>query len=676
MVYRVGVLLRIDVLSPGARKGLWDLAYPIFKHFGTLYNVLAGGWISNKDFGKRLKAALEKERAIRSRDETVAEMVARVTEQVKNDVAREIAEEFPRLTGENGESIKTYIVTAPALNYDHIVGAEIANLVSGLRNDIVFWGEEDQRFVVKGLRRENGTDVQFHVILPVKGAWRSKYYSTRPQRLIEDKEMQSAQRPPELWVADCAAVGLVLPAAGDREVPIFSFPGLHRLQRVTTSENQVGVGIIELADNGSQPKAWFVSLKDLMEAERSFIPVPEAASDVQKKIIGQLKVQPSTVGMLESATGVDRQSINDALRDYEVAGFEPPILFDDLRKVKYDFDRLWMTKKLVYPELNLSELVLDVIAGCSCIHVGYCTTQYRWWLEDVPKLLLGHGVKTLAHCGDRLAGLKHNLHLRGAIIAGLNYTQQEVLDARLEGYVIFETFKPRFRAELESFKGRLNAARLAAMIDASLLDYRYNLGNHDKWLLEQGVTPLSTVIPELIRYLTEKITGYLRELKVGFPNFPYVEAIVRKHIAFGSVHVLPSGLRMGINHPEMARAQTASLRAQQVLRYQRSCQVCQFGNFHTAKAVLEWNWKLGERVAVENASILSGTEFEDGKLKTVDTAISFLRVCSQNGRIIMAQPFFEGPKAGQIVEYGVDELSELLPMLDLSWGALKKFPHN
>lgn len=698
-LYRVGVILRVDALSPGARKGLWDMAYPLFQHFGVFYIVLAGGLVSVKDFKKRLKAAIDEEfveqkrkhekhkkskkpkgfkskktrKPKKEKRETAKELIARVSARVKNQIAHEIAEEFPFLTRGNGELMKTYIITAPAPNYDGAIGAEIAYLVSCLRDDIIFWGEEDQRFIIKGLMRPDGTETKIGFVLPTKAAWRSKYYSTRPQRLIEDKEMQSAQRPPELWVSDCAAVGLVLPAAGDREVPIFSFPGLHRLQNVTTSENQVGIGIIEFSDDGSQPKAVFVSLKDLTEIERGFILVPEGATDVQSAIIEKLKIQPSTIGMLEDAIGVEREQIIDALNDYEVANLEPRILFDDERKVKYDFCPEWMRKKLVYPEIDLSSLTEDVIAGYSCLHAGYATTQYDWWVKEVPGLILRHGVRRIVCCGDKIAGLEHNLHLRGEIIAGLNYTQQELLSARLEGLVIFEVFRHRFHEALECFEGWLNASQLASMIDAALLYYHYFVGNHDKWLANFGVRPFATSTPEMIRYLVEKITRYVRELKIGFPNFTTrIEEIVLKHIAFGPKHVLPSGLVIGINHPEMARAQTASMRAQQVLRYQRECHICQFGNFHTAKAVLEWNWKLGERVAVENAAIVSGTEFEKGKLKTVDTAVSFLKVYSKDRRIIMAQPFFETCPVG--VEYDIREFSELLPILDLSWETLKEFP--
>lgn len=677
--YRIGILSRIDALSPGARKGLWNLAFPIFGHFDVLYNVLAGGFISGPDFNARLRIEIDKWKSIKDRKKGgMAEFIARATMNLKDDVAHEIAKEFPRLIGRSGELIKTYIVTAPALNYDHRVGAEIANLVSSLRDDIVFWGEEDQRFIIKGLRREDESDMEFHVALPIKSAWRSKYYSTRPQRLIEDKEMQSSQRPPELWVADCAAVGLVFPAAGDREVPIFSFPGLHRLQRVTTSENQVGVGIIEFLDDDSQPRAWFISLKDLMEAERSFIPIPKNISVLQQKILQQLKIKPSTIGMLEDATGVGRRQIIDSLREYKDAELKPPIIFDDQRRVKYDFDREWMAKELIYPEPNLSILTEDVIAGFSCMHAGYATTQYAWWINDVPGLILRHGAKILVCCGDKIAGGKHNLHMKRQILAGLTYTQQELLAARLEGYVIFETFKSRFREELNRFNGRLSAKCLAAIINAALIYYYYNFGNHDgDWVAELGFTPYETFTPELIRYLTRKITLYLRELRVGFPNFSHVEAIVRKHISFGQVHVLSSGLKMGINHPRMARAQTASMRAQQVLRYLRRCHIVEFGNFHTAKAVLEWNWELGERIAIENGSILSGTEFEAGKLKIVDTAISFLKVYSKDGRIVMTQPFFEGLKTEKLIEeYDVQGLSELLPLLDLSWEILRNFPHS
>ncbi|MBI2462995.1 MAG: hypothetical protein HYV65_02045 [Candidatus Spechtbacteria bacterium] len=654
-VIRVGFISRIDYPSKGFRKGLLDLAASTFCIApGIDFVVIAGGLISNHSYRQLLKENIAKalqqrknlianNKSVPREDketvETITEIRSRIREETLDAIALGLADLIPEFTNSEGKKTRIYIITSPAINYDGENGPEIAQRLSRSRPDISYWGHGDQRVRLKGILREDGKDKDFWVVLPTKAAWRSKYFSTRPDRLIEDISLQTTQDLPELWISDCACVSLIRPR-GELSRPRVSTPGLHRLQEVTTSENQVGVRVVEFYSDSDNPFVRTFSLKDYVANERTLIVNPQVASALQIAILEELKKYPQTIGMLEDALRKNRELIEQALTEYRNGGFDPLIVYDDASK-KYDIAISWLQTKLAYPVIDSKKLKVDAILAFGCLHAGYNSTQYQYFVHDLPKIILQHGITTLVGAGDYIAGLKHDLHLRGEVFVGMNYTKQEELAASLVGAVMFKVFKARFDLTRRRKNSSADEQSVMAAVEKSLLDFRFWRGNHDKWTLDFGIDPLTTFRTRLTAYLIERIEEYLSKRNFFTKG---VGGIVRAHIIYSDEHVLHSGLKMSINHPEMARAQTTSLRAQHTLGARKGFHIAVLANFHTAEEVLQWERDLGQRVALQVGTLVSGTDFEDGKLKTVDTGVGILKVYSQDQRIIATETIFEGPR--------------------------------
>lgn len=660
---RVGIISRIDCFSRGFRRGLVRLNFErMTSDAGIHFAIIAGGLVSSPDFKRLLKEgvdAAKRERAHelarehakpkneRSPVRSIAEIKETTERNLLQQAVDDLTETIPRLRNAQGRPLKIYIVTSPALNYDGEIGVEVAQRLSALRDDIVWWGQEDVRFPLKGLYRRDaeGNKTQeekdFWVVLPKKAAWRSRYFSTRPDRLVEDKEMQTRQDMPDLWISDCAAVALMRPAGGIAR-PRISTPGSHRLQEVTTSENQIGACVVEFFDVPRQDhnsvSVRMISLDDFVADERAYIANPSGISGLQTEILDELKKHPRTVGMLEDLLGRARSSIEKAVASYQQAGHEPFISYDSFSK-RYDIHNGWMQQKLTYPFPDTNLLQTDTILAFGCLHAGYETTQYAWWSREVPKLIVRHGVKTVVGAGDYIAGLKHNLHLRGEVIAGMNYTEQQGLAARMIAVAFFKAFRILFDRGAKAIQNP-NLHAIEKLADTSLVTFNFYQGNHDKWLLDEGVDPIAYLHSQLVDFLTKDISAHLA--KHGYV-LPGIEEMVRRHIVFADEHTLPSGLVLGINHPEMARAGTSSLRAQATLDFRPNVQVEVLANFHTGILVLAWRKDLGQRAGLQVGTIVSGTDFEAGKLKRVDTSVGIMRIRSWNGRIVDVETSFAGP---------------------------------
>lgn len=668
----VGFISRGDFLSLGFRKWLFDVASEVFHRASDVkFIVYVGGLISFGDYkrilSERIAEAMQERVMIsqaqktKPKEERVAveslqDIRLRVAEELMQETVEKLAQYIPAFIDKEGNPLKLYIVTAPAINYDGKVGAQIAGRLSRIRSDIIFWGSKDKRLRLKGFFRADGKERNFWVVLPTKAAWRSKYFSTRPDRLIEDIESQTTQTwkdPTDLWVSDCSAVSLITPR-GANKTPRISTPGLHRLQETTTSENQIGVAIVEFSPDGDEMAiaTEFWSFKDFVAQERTLISAPEGASDLQAKIFRAVAEYPRTVGMLEDVLGSRRELIEKAIAQYQEKALQPAIVCDESQE--YNFDSLWLQHAHLQHPIAWDQLRVDSILGFGCLHAGYEMTQYDYFVHTVPELILRYGVTTLVGAGDYIAGLKHNLHLRGEIIGGMNYTQQQDTAAWLKALVILKVFRARFEQTLKKNKDKIGDPDfIRAVVNDALLRYLFWLGNHDKWLLDFGVDPIDTVISHLYLYLTQELQEYLRSQ--GF----FVEDIadiVRSHIVYADEHVLPSGIRMGINHPEMARAGTTSLRTQETLGARPDCQAVVLANFHIGKEVCQWEGDLGQRVGLQVGTLVSGTDFEDGKNKRVDTGVGMLRICSLDGRILSTKTTFEGPRKGELKRYSSSDI--------------------
>src|SRR3989344_7595338 len=322
----VGLMSRIDYMSPGYRQGLVDAAFQVFREKKVRFVALLGGLISAQHVRQYLQQYHGKE--LKERRDALPE-----------EIAQHLKEALPRLSDEHGKSVKIYIVTSPAVNYDGVLGLKIARRLSELRPDIIAWGEESARFPLKYQGRD------FWAVLPRKAAWASMYYSTRPERLIREKISQSPQDLPMLWVSDCGAVNLVRPS-GELSRPYISPPALHRLQEVTTSENQVGVRVVEFYPGSDEFLVDTYNFKDIVSNEREAIPNPEGASQAQLDIIAQLRRGPMTIGMLETATRYSRTRLKEELEAYNRSQLQPSIMYSEDSK-RYDFCAEWIQSKQI-----------------------------------------------------------------------------------------------------------------------------------------------------------------------------------------------------------------------------------------------------------------------------------------------------------------------------------------
>jgi len=187
------------------------------------------------------------------------------------------------------------------------------------------------------------------------------------------------------------------------------------------------------------------------------------------------------------------------------------------------------------------------------------------------------------------------------------------------------------------------------MTEDALLHFVFRVGNHDDWQSEEGVTPLALFEKILVAILTREIRGLLVEK--GLNGLDVVELVNRRVTLVPHhkpVYRLPSGLLMGLHHPYMARAKTTSLRAQELLKAS-DCHVEASANFHTAIVTESWQPDMGQRIVVQVGTMVLHTGYELGKMKLIDFGPIYLRVRSQDGRIIMTEsgafpdPILKGP---------------------------------
>ncbi|MDZ4260481.1 MAG: hypothetical protein U1A25_02345, partial [Candidatus Sungbacteria bacterium] len=117
---------------------------------------------------------------------------------------------------------------------------------------------------------------------------------------------------------------------------------------------------------------------------------------------------------------------------------------------------------------------------------------------------------------------------------------------------------------------------------------------------------------------------------------PYIRQRIHLLPAHRPVHQLPSGIKIGLIHPHMGRAQTSSLRAEHTLDlfvHQWECQVLGIANFHTSIFAHSWSPHVGQSVAVQTGTQVIFTDFEHHKIKAVDFGPQMLKVRSHKGRI-------------------------------------------
>lgn len=675
---RRGYMSRFDYKGSGYRSGIILEECRKLAEEGCHFIGIVGGLVSKSYIKKELRRRFKGVKT-HLRDS--------VAEHFLNEAAKELASVIPKIKKPANvwadpakvEFVRFYISTSPIYDgpygerYESTYGEEIARRLQTLRlDDIRVENEGSARLEVKG-----ANEIDW-IISPIRHRLPSKYYSAAAEREIEDKSGQSDQLLPDLWVVGTQASAIYktggskdMPNIGERDRPYITVPASCRLEATTVAENQEGIVIVESVNGNRLIRFW--NFKDLIHREKLFITgIKDNATELHKKIVEVIKEHGAmTVGLLSDKIGVDRQTIEAAMKFLE----EPkmltrktwPGIFYNPRSQRYDFHIDWLQERLRHHLPK--EFTEDTVLRFGCLHAGYTTTDYEQFVRVYPEIIINYRVKTLFGLGDFVAGLKHSLMHRGEIIGALNNTDQEIFAAELIGTIILKSFKKRFEGVLSKFADRKpNKDELKSIINDPLVlvDFIYIDGNHDGWVLIEGTTPLVTFRDKLHKILVRETNVLISAHDLSAID---VDDLVDKKLIhlpdFKPTHKFLSGLTSGARHPGMARADTTSLRAQKALDA-LGTQTVGIANFHVATTVRKWRPDLGQCVAVQAPTQVIYTPFEGSKMKKLDFGPIFNRVLSHNGRIYMDEtiyfnkPILEAPLQKWI---DVDNLKESLGLL-------------
>lgn len=596
---------------------------------------------------KRLEIADKKIEIKNAKPRTIGQildgMVEGLAEQIYGDI------KSLSLTCPDGSRMKIYLVTSKAFDGD--VGRKVAKRLVELQgNDTVIRYlssryEEDTTFKIP-LKKSGRT---FAVVVPTKAVWRSAYYSTNADRLLEDEVKRTTRPLCDLYAVGCGASSLNR-GRGEKPFQRITIPALHKLEDVVTSENMVGVRIVRFTPDKENCPVTTVSMKDLISDEANFIVIPEKLTKLEKAIIERIKRQESTVGMLEDGLledglSVSRENLEKALT--RLLALNPRIIEYDDESQKYYLSQGWLQRQVEYAFPD-KPLVKEVLAGCACMHAGSINTAYHFIVNILPKLLYEHEVTTFVGVGDLIQGLKHELALQGEIIPGMddNSTQEKVAGVLISTVmlrVLSMRMERMFTATVDKkldFSSS-DVGNVEKFIRASLVDFPFWIGNHDAWSLSAGYKPLDTMESTMRETLAIGISSLLQ--KFGLPFIP-LEGILEdkvRRMKNGTYYKLPSGLLVAGKHYYAGRTATSSTWCQRALGQFKS-QIVLVANFHVEETVEEWSARFGLRVCTQIPTLMTTSAFESNKGKVTDFGIGLVEVCSVDGRIISSETNFLG----------------------------------
>jgi len=631
------------------RVGLWQLAWSIFQKKAVKAIFLVGGLV---DFRHLLS---EYQKLIR---ETKAEGSDVELARVKflDKLADQLGELIPSLPG-----VKIRLVTSPA--YDGWIGDEVALRLTEKRRDI-YHDVGRHRYELLAMKQTLG------VYAPIKGAWmRGDFFSTPVARVLKDEKWRSSHGLSGLNVVGCFASSFFDPGDSTLQRPYLSLPSLSRLGEVRTSDNQVGISIVEIPSSGNLRGAMVTNFnfKDLLGEEGRLVQAPRGSSAIQNDIVKAISGKRRlTLALLEDATKHSRDKLKDPLAELvkkDPSKDWPAITYYEPNH-SYGFNLGWFQRSARYPEPAPEELVDDAMMAFGCLHAGCKWTDMKWFRDEFPNLILQHNVRHLFGVGDFIEGTYHFLRERGEILLGrmdyASYTNQEKLAAYLVASVMLGVFEHRFAAFLAANNNQtLAPEKLAAGVAESIPTHPFIKGNHCGWVEPLGFKALATYEPELQRRVVRGVNRILAKHNLRAIGAEEVEGIVASKIiraGAGEDYVLPSGLAVHLHHPEMGRTKTASIRAQEVLDY-CDTPVALSANFHTHFWVVVHDpAKGGQRLCLQVGTMKVRSGFEHGKLKIVDTGIGYLSVARRKSdcRIWSTKSAFFGTKKKDLKQLAAD----------------------
>lgn len=626
----IGLLSGLNYGSEGCREGLWRLTANILEKEKVDFVMLVGGLVDSRALLEKLKGRMFGVKAAEHEE---------VTQEFIKDAVEHLRKNIPKIP-----NVKLYVVTSPA--YDGWIGERIAQGIAEKRKDILLYRAGSDRLEIKQLNRMLG------VYAPKKGVWmRGDYFDTPVLRVLKDEIKRSTRGIGDINVVGCHASAVFNPGdSTDVQLPYASLPALYKIAETRTAENQVGFRILKAkSDNLKEAVMVTYNLKDLVSSEWALVQTPPDSSEVQKVLVDILKERgPLTVGQFSDFTGYKRMQVKealDALLRRRVSKSWPGLYTDKVSK-RFYFLPGWFQEKLEYPETKCDKE--DSIMAFGCLHAGCKHTDMKFFRDVLPELMLQHNVRTLCGAGDFIEGLKHDLMVKGELLGGtkypLNYNRQEQLSAYLVSCVLMKVFRARVNPILTSMNPEhQDLMKLEEAVLSALPEFLYIPGNHCEWTAPLGFDSLSVFGPQLRSLVAEEVGATLSRAKFYLPNLQKVINTKIVRLDQCQSYKLESGLTISELHPYMSRTKTPSIRAQEALQ-KSPTNVVIVANFHTAEAVEQWEFKMGQRVCLVAGTIKRRSGFEDTKMKTVDFGIVFANIRSNGKRISRTETaFFSTP---------------------------------
>lgn len=623
----------------GWRRGLFTLGGLIFALEGCHFPVFAGGFLS-KDW---IQAEIKK-----LSEGVPKRFVQDIIHHVKEETVKALQYVLPRFKKPDGTFIRWYIMASKPVDgkYGEDILRRLQELMPNNMRQYSTGGEK-----IEVTMPDGRSSIYHGVVLPKRSRLPAKYMSAKVERDIEDVEEQTSREYPHLWVHGTSASAIYKPA-GERMVPYISLPAFHKLEAEDKkiSENQVGMAVVEEMPDGDR-LIHFWSFRDLIAQEREFITgIKDGASDLHKKIVEVLKRSGARhpgrlIDDLNRLYGIEidqkrlEEEIKFLVEPKRSTRLTWPGLQYDEASQRYDFHLDWIqeTLRYVFPSLDKEGWHEDSFLFFGCLHAGYTTTDYEFVMRKFVEKILQYNIKVFCGIGDFIAGLAHSMMHRGEIFQ-MNNTDQEQFAGEMLATIIYRVFTSRFEKKLEASKEKtLSREEVLSLVDECLLLFLIKKGNHDRWQERDGNTALDTFYRVLKSLLIQYIHAYL--FGKGFAEVDPRQIIERKMVflpEYRPIYTLASGIKVGLTHPHMARADTTSLRAEKALRKfsnKWGCQVVGIANFHVATSIHKWWPHIGQTVAVQTGTEVIDTDFELNKLKDLDFGPLYLKVLSYKGRI-------------------------------------------
>ncbi|MDP2676748.1 MAG: hypothetical protein Q8O83_03630 [bacterium] len=644
----IGYCSRIDYGSDGYRDALVKRGMQEFQRKNTVFNILVGGLVDKRALKAQLKLYLKDRLQELKQQEFWRDLSLQEREKEKlldagdfyGDAASELANVIPQIKKPDGSFAKLYIVTSPA--YDGEIGEQIAKRLAEIRKeDIVFWNNktaEQNPLYVKYI------DKTILPVVPSKASWRSRYYSTAPQRELQDVEKRSSHILPDVFLVGCFAASVERPQ-GEAKRPWVTAPALHNIMETRSSENQIGVGFFKYLPDGTFSTI-NRSFKDLVKEERSHVKTPKDLSELGALIFEQVKKGPQRLGMIEyhlhsMGNKATREEIRKEIENMKQSKFK---IVHDEHSDEYDFAPYVLQKKVEYPFKDESNFKEDSIVGFGCLHGGAVYSDGEFFVHEVPALILRRNANLLVGSGDFTQGMQHGLLARGEILAGANDSQQEKIASHIVGKVVMEVFRARFE-EWHAKAPDHSPEALRQAILSALVTFLYVSGNHDDWKKREGTSPLSEFTHSLKAYLVREIASCIEKLGYNFAGLHKVVSskIIKDNLSQKIHYTSPiSGLNFKSTHPGTARTETISIPSERALAKYRKAHVVVPANWHQATSVQHYEVELGQRLSLQCPTICTHTPFEDSKSKVTDFGVAFARILSKEGRIIEIESGFYG----------------------------------